>query len=63
MPNDLDLAARIMARLILAVPERDRDLSAVFDALLWLRKHDHPGLWLTASVRDMMEAIEAALAE
>jgi hypothetical protein len=56
-PTDLDAAAKIMGRLICCIPEKHRDYSAVTDAVLWLRFHDHPGLWLQASVRDLMEAV------
>jgi len=52
-----DAAAKIIGRLILCIPEKDRDYSAVFDAALWLRAHDHPGLWLQLSVRDLIEAV------
>ena len=53
----IEPAAKIMARLILATPERDRDLSAVFDALLWLKQNCPDKVWIVAEVRDMMEAL------
>lgn len=55
-PDDICAGARIMARLINCIPEKDRDYSAVFDALVWIHQHDHPDLWLPANVRDLVES-------
>jgi hypothetical protein len=52
----LDEAARIIADLISCMDDWSRqNLSSVDRGIEWLKQADHPGLWLRASVRDMME--------
>jgi hypothetical protein len=51
-----DEAATIIANLIATMSVWDQaNLNAVRVALVWLRDHDHPELWLNAAVRHMME--------
>ena len=47
-----DEAAQIIANMD---PWHQENLNCVAVALSWLKAHDHPGLWLNAQVRHLME--------
>lgn len=54
-PDHICAAMRIMGRLICCIPERDRDDSAVFDAVMWIHRHHPQNVWLPVSVHELME--------
>lgn len=52
----IDEAAKIIGRLITAIPPSERDANCVDDAVRWLRNNASPDLFLPTLIRDMIEA-------
>lgn len=62
-PSKIDEAAKIIDRLLvllrpMPIINRRDTYNAEDNALAWLKKHDHPSLWLSDATRREMEKLK-----